>query len=104
MLKTSNTKSAKPKKAGAGVGSNSKARRKLDKSGIDDVEVDGGEVRDNEIGKKSRKMFKSKNLFKSKKTIESDFLIPKARLTFAKLRQVFVKALIFNYFDLEYHI
>ena len=50
-------------------------------------------------------MFKSKNLSKSKKTVGSlDFLTPKARLVFTKLKQVFVKALILYHLDLEHHI
>ena len=36
--------------------------------------------------------------------LRSDFCTPKARLAFTKLRQVFVKALIFYHFDSEYHI
>ena len=34
----------------------------------------------------------------------SDFLIPKAKLTFTKLRQAFFKALILYHFDPEYYI
>ena len=59
--------------------------------------VDGNEVRDDEIGTKVQK------LSKSKKT-ESGFLISKARKTFMKLRQVFIKALILHHFDPERHI
>ena len=69
---------------------------------MDDVEIDGGEVGDDEIGKKGWQM--SKNLFKFKKTVELDFLTPRARLAFTKLRQVFVKAQILHHFDLECHI
>ena len=36
--------------------------------------------------------------------VESDFLIPRARLAFTKLRQAFVKAPILHYFDLKWHI
>ena len=36
--------------------------------------------------------------------IESDFLTPRARLAFFKLRQTFVKAPLFHHFDSEYHI
>ena len=44
-------------------------------------------------------------MFKFKKTVRSsDFLTFKARLAFTKLRQAFVKALIFYYFDPEYYI
>ena len=49
-------------------------------------------------------MSKSKNLFKSKKMVESDFLTLRARLAFIKLRQAFVKAPIFQRFDLKCHI
>lgn len=35
---------------------------------------------------------------------EVDFLTPGARLAFGKLKQVFIKALIFYDFDLKYHI
>ena len=66
----------------------------LDGSGIDDVEVDGGEI---EIGKKGR------NSSKFKKT-ELDFLISGARKAFTKLRQAFIKALILHHFDPECHI
>ena len=55
MLKTSNTKSAEPKKSVVRVGGDNRAghdRDELDKSEIDDVDVDGGKVEDNEIGKK----------------------------------------------------
>ena len=55
MLKTSSTKSAKPKKGGTGVGSFSKAGRdgnELDRSEMDDVEVNGGKVGNDKIGKK----------------------------------------------------
>ena len=105
MLKTSNTKSAKPKKGVVGAGCGKKAgfdRGKLDESEMDDVEVDSGKVRDNKIGKKGQQS--SKNLSKSKKTTRSDFLTLGARLVFTKLRQVFVKAPILYHFDLEHHI
>ena len=79
MLKTLSIKSAKPKKSGVRIGVDSKARRdrsKLDGSRINNIEVDGGEVRDDEIGKKGQKISKSKNLSKSKKTVELDFFTP----------------------------
>ena len=101
MLKTSNTKSAEPRKGGAGVGSDSRAGRdgsEIDRSGMDNVKVDGGEVGDNEVGKKGRKTFKSK------KMVGSDFLTPGAKLVFTKLRQVFFKAPILHHFDPERHI
>ena len=55
MLKTSSTKSAKPRKGKVGVDGNSRARHsqsKFDGSGIDEVEVDGSEVEVDEVGKK----------------------------------------------------
>ena len=46
-----------------------------------------------------------KKTSKSKKIVgPSDFSTSGARLAFTKLRQVFVKALILHYFDLERHI
>ena len=97
MLKTLSIKSAEPKKGVVGVDGGSRAehdRGGLDGNGMDDVEVDGGEV---EAGKKGR------NLSKSKKT-ESGFFIPGARKAFTKLRQAFIKAPILYHFDLERHI
>ena len=107
MLKTLSTESAEPRKSGIGVGSDSKAgydRKKLDRSEVYDDEVDGGKVKDNEVEKKGQNLFKSKNLSKSKKTVGSDFLTPKTRLAFTKLRQPFVKALILHHFNPEYYI
>ena len=59
-------------------------------------------------------MAKSKNLIKLKnhnfflnfKNIKTGpgFLIPRAKLTFTMLRQVFVETLILYHFDLEYNI
>ena len=73
--------------------------------------IDDNEIEDNEVGKKDQKISKSKNLTKFKKSSKSkkmvrslDFLTPKARLVFTKLRQAFVKAPILYYFDLERHI
>ena len=102
MLKT-----AKPKKGGVGVGGDSKARRggsEIDRSGMDDVEVDGDEVEVDEFEKKARKMSRSKNLFKSKKIVGSNFFTLKAKLAFTKLRQAFFKAPILHHFDPECHI
>ena len=99
MLKTSGSTESKtrPGEGGVGVGG-SRARRggsKLgDGSGMDDVEVDGGEV---EVGEKGR------NSSKSKKT-ESGFLTSGARKAFTELRQAFVKAPILHHFDPERHI
>ena len=107
MLKTLSTKSAKPKKDGVEIGGNSRVgrnRSELDESGIDNVEVDSSKIGNNEVGKKGQKMPKSKNLSQSKKTVELDFLIPGAKLTFTKLRQAFVKAPILYHFNPERHI
>ena len=107
MVKTSSTKSAKLKKDGAGVGSDSRAgrnRNELDGSEMDNIKIDGGRVRDDKVGKKNQKISKSKNLFKSKKTVESDFLTSRAKLVFTKLRKIFVKAPILCYFDLKRYI
>ena len=96
MLKT-----AEPRKSGDGVYGNIRARRggsEIDGSGIDDVEVDGGEVEVDEVGKKAR------NLSKSKKMVGSDFLTPGAKLAFTELRQAFLKAPILHHFDPERHI
>ena len=71
MLKSSSIKSAKTRKGVVGVGGDSRAgydKGELNRNGIDDVEVDGGEFRDDEIGKKGRKET-SKNLSKSKNTV-----------------------------------
>ena len=107
MLKTSSTESAEPRKGVVGVGGGSRAGR--DRGGIDgsemnDVEVDGGEVEVDEVGKKAQKTSKSKNLSKSQKTVGSDFLISGAKLAFTELRQAFLKAPILHHFNLDYHI
>lgn len=47
-----------------------------------------------------KSMAKSKNLVKAKVSL----LIPKAKLVFTKLKQAFVKAHIFHYFDWKCHI
>ena len=98
-------KIAEPRKSGVGVGGNSRVgrgRREIDRSGIDDVEV---EVEFDEVGKKVRNLFKSRNLPKSKKIVRcSDFLTPKAKLAFIELRQTFFKALILPHFNPECHI
>ena len=107
MLKTLNTKSAKPRKSGVRVNGNRKAGHngnKLDGSGMDNIEVDSGKIEDNKVEKKGQKTSKSKNFSKSKKTVRSDFLTPGARLVFTKLRQAFVKVPILYHFDLECHI
>ena len=88
MLKTSSTKSVEIGKGGAGVDSDNRAGHdggELDRSGMDNVEVDSNKVGDDEVGKKGQKTSKSK------KTVKSDFLTLEARLAFTKLRQVFSK-------------
>ena len=107
ILKTLSIELAKSKNDRVGVGGDSRVGRngsEIDESRMNNVEVDGGEVRDNKVRKKGRKTFKSKNLSKFKKTVESDVFTPGARLAFTKLRQAFVKAPILHHFDLERHI
>ena len=93
MLKTSGSteSSTRPGKGKVGVGGDSRAE-------LDGSKVDGGEVGDDEVGKKVQ------NSSKSKKSVQSDFLTPGAKLAFAELRQVFVKAPILHHFDPERHI
>ena len=94
MLKTD-----EPRKGGDGVGCDSRAGRDgIDGNGMDNVEVDGGEVEVDEVGKKGRKTSKSK------KSVGSDFLTPGAKLAFTELRQAFLKAPILHHFDPERHI
>ena len=101
-------KIAEPRKGGVWVGGDSRAGRggsEINRSRMDDVEVDGGEVEVDKVGKKVQKLFKSKNSSKSKITVRSlDFLTPKAKLVFTKLRQVFLKAPILHHFDPNRHI
>ena len=102
MLKT-----VKPKKGKVGVGSDSRAGRggsEIDRSKMDDVEVDGDEVKVDKVEKKGWKTSKSKNLFKSKKMVILNFFIPRAKLAFTELRQVFFKTPIFYHFDPKCHI
>ena len=86
MLKTSESTESltRPENGKVGVSGDSRAGR--DRSELDGSKVDGGEVGDDEVGKKVQ------NSSKSKKLVQSDFFIPGAKLVFAKLRQVFVKA------------
>ena len=92
MLKISKSikSSAQPREGGIGIGDDSRvgrnSRYKFDRSEIDSVEVNGGKFKDNEVGKKVQKIFKSKKLSKSNKTVGSDFFTPGARLAFIKLR------------------
>ena len=53
---------------------------------------------------KSKYLFKSKKSSMLKKTLRSNFSTSGARLAFTKLRQAFIKALIFYHFDSECHI
>ena len=58
MLKILSTESAEPRKGGVGVGGDRKAghsQSKIDENGIDNVEIDGSEVKANKIGKKVQK-------------------------------------------------
>ena len=107
MLKISSTKSAELRKGGIGIGGDSRAGRggsEIDRSEIDDVKIDGGEVEVDEVGKKVQKSSKSKNSSKSKKTVRSsNFLTLGAKLAFTKLRQAFFKAPNLYYFNLECH-
>ena len=106
MLKTSSIKLAKPRKGGDGVDGDNKAGcggSKINESGMNNIEIDSGEVDVDEIEKKVQKL--SKNLFKSKKMIRSsDFLTFGAKLVFIKLRQAFLKAPILHQIDPERHI
>ena len=70
---------------------------------MNDVEVDGGEVEVDKVGKKAQKTSESKNSSKSK-IIRSDFLTPRAKLAFTELRQAFLKAPIHHHFNPERHI
>ena len=92
MLKTSRGTESKtlPGEVGVGVSGDSRARHdrnEIGESELDDIEVDGGEVEVDEVGKKVQKTTKSKNSSKSKKTVgPSDFLTLGAKLAFTKLR------------------
>ena len=98
MLNTSKSTEFKiqPDEGGIRASGNSRARRggsEIDRSGMDNIEVDGGEVEVDKVGKKVQKLSKSKNSSKSKKTVRSsDFFTSKAKLAFTKLKQVFLKA------------
>ena len=92
MMKTSGSTESKIRlgERMVGVGDNNRARRsrsEIDESEINDVKVDGGKDEVDEVEKKVQKSSKSKNLSKSKKIVRSsDFLNPRAKLVFAKLR------------------
>ena len=100
MLKT-----AKPRKSEVEVAGDSRAGRgqnKIDRSGMDDVEV---EVKVDEVEKKVWNSSKSKNLVKSKKTVKYlDFLTPRAKPAFTKLRQAILKTPILYHFNPKRHI
>ena len=98
MLKTPGGTESKTRLGEGGVGFGSDSRAGRNRIGIDDGEVRGGEVEDDEVGKKAQKLSKSKNSSKL------DFLTPGARLAFTKLRQAFVKAPILHHFDPKRHI
>ena len=102
MLKTLEGTESKirPGEGEVGVGGSRAGRSgsKLDDGRkINDNEIDGDEVGNDEIGIKAQKSFKSKKT-------ESGFLTSGARKVFTKLRQAFIKASILHHFDLEYHI
>ena len=98
-MKTSKStdSTTQPGKGGDRISSNSRAKC----DGRCKIYIN--EVKDNEVEKNDQKISKSKNLFKSKKT-ELDFFTFGARLTFTKLRQVFVKVLIIHHFDPKCYI
>ena len=102
MLKTSKSTESKTQPSEGRVGvSDSKGGQDgdgYDGSRIRDGKIDGGEVRDDEVGKKVQKLSKFKNLSKS------DFFTLKAMLAFTELRQMFVKALILHHFNSKRHI
>ena len=108
MLKILSTNLAGPRKDIVGVGDYTKKEYDDRTEPVCKHEVGGNEVGNDEIEdevEKNQKMSKSKKLSKSKKTVRSfNFLIPRAKLIFTKLRQAFVKALILYYFNLKHHI
>ena len=83
---------------GNGLDKNEVNSGEVDDSELNGVEVDDNEVEEDEVKKKVQKTFKSK------KMVGLDFFNPRARLAFIKLRQIFVRALIFHHLDLERHI
>ena len=97
-LKTSGSTESTTRLREGGVGVNSYGKCKFGGSKIGGSKIDSIEFGDNKIGK-NQKMSKSKKIIGF-----SNFFTSKARLTFTKLRQVFVKALILYHFDPECHI
>ena len=86
MLKTLGGTESKtrPNEGGVRVGGNSRVERgrsEIGESWIDDIEVDGGEVEVDEVGKKVQNSSKSKKMVRS-----LDFFTPGAKLAFTKLR------------------
>ena len=116
MLKTSGSTESltQPGESVVGVCGDSRAGhdgKKLDRSELNGKEVHDVEVKVDEVEKKVQETFmsknssKSQNLSKSKKAIGfSDFFTLEAKLVFTELRQVFLKASILHYFNLEHHI
>ena len=101
MLKTSRGTESKtrPDEGEVGIDGSSRAERgRSEIGGMDEVEVDGGEVEVDEVGKNGRKTSKSQRM------VGSDFLTPGAKLAFTELRQSFLKAPILHHFDPECHI
>ena len=99
ILKTLSTKLAKPRKNGVRINNYSRAGpggSGIDRNGMDNVKVDGGEVEVDEIEKKVQKSSKSKKTVRS-----SDFLTLEAKQAFTKLGQAFFKTPILHHFNLE---
>ena len=115
MLKTSSTELKKSKKSRVKIGVSSKAKlnnktelndrveyNSRDK--FDNGEFDYNEIEDNEVAEEKNHQ-KTRAMSKFKKTIRIlNFFTFGARLTFIKLRQIFVKAPILYYFNPEYYI
>ena len=102
ILKNSvSTKLARPGKSKLKVDGNGRdefnKRNKFDNRGKVGInKVNSNEVKDNKVTKEKNYQ-KTRKKFRSKKTRKSlDFFISKTRLTFTKLKQVFIKALILH--------
>ena len=109
MLKTSSTKSIKPRNSIVRVNNNRKEYNNrvepFSKNKGDGGEIDSNEVENNKVGKNYQKMSKSKKLSKSKKIIGSlDFFTSRIIQAFIKLRQACIKAPIFYHYNPEYYI
>ena len=90
-----------------------KTKGEIGGDSMDDNMVGGDETTNPTRGKNQAKMTKSKILVKFKnhdfsksktEKAKRDFFTPKARLAFTQLKQAFVEAPIFYYFDPESHI